>query len=318
MEYKVKVKFCTGKGVVGFKTYPQFFKLPENYTYSVGFDSSHTNTGVAVKIKEEDRVAIIFEIENPHRLIPRGVYIEQLIYTLDHVFQGAKIDLIVAEEPYGKENFMNLKTLVSRIQNRVKAFQDSEFKTILPNVWRSGFLDKAKYKGRFTRDKVKSAVMEEVLERHPQLAEFITLSGEDLDGFEALGVLEGYEAKNNDTESGLRKINTSMKDYSHKYTLKVICSTQDELVDNIKKEIGDILHFPIEVLKYAEDLTLEENAKRSTGEVKDKIIVSLIPYSKVYFILNWRKDEWVDETSPKRYFMVAYRQNITIDESKRF
>lgn len=243
------------------------FELPTDYPVNIGIDQSSTNTGICVEAPD-----LLYITELPRGYMRVSDYKKALIEQLARILEGKTINHFIFEK-HGN-HISPLHSLINDITREIKSYSKGLKKDgvkvvgVLPTVWRSGFLPKEEYGGQYTRDKVKEASYAESIKRNANLARYRKVSGKDLDGYEAYGIIEGYLNLNYD-EDGNRLVNTTMEfknGRKYRYRVKKVNLTN---VFSEAESISSGGH----ILLGNKNILIEETLNRVVGEFERATII---------------------------------------------
>lgn len=310
-EYKKFVTtIATRTGAVHMCTFPNFFKMPTNTLIQLGIDQSTSETGLVVKSYEDNKFICVFNFKN-NGLTPKS-YSKMLIDTLNKTFENSNIRRMVyeshssiGENRYTSRVLKELAQSLDTLKRTCKGFKDAEIATEKPAAWRSSFIPKERYSGRYGKDSVKFAVLEECLERYPFLREFSQMCSKSYDSFEAIGILDGHLERNY-TEAGIRIVTKSLDiDLNH------LCakhyepwSTQDSLKSVLAKYSNLIESRGSLFAVYNDELTLDENARRMTTNT-NKVVIMTIPKTTIEAVVTWETDIRLKDN--ESFALICYR-----------
>lgn len=291
------------------QTIDNLLKFEKRVPYLIGVDASTTCTGIAVQTLDRELIAVI-EVSR-HRDLPRRMFKSKLKIIFNKLFYGCDIRLVVVEQPYGGEKFMIMQNTTMLIKNSIVAFENVDVKKILPSVWRSEYLKSPEYKGRKMRSRVKVAVRDETVKRYPFVLNMSYHSTDGFDGFEAVGVLDGYMDKNyvDGDISKTRKINTSMPLNKHKFFAQSFTYRGDDYIIEARKILGDMVYGSnLEKMIFNPTMSTIENCRRATVEDTGRTVFLEIPYGIHTMIENWNNNVWVKEGSDIHYGVITFKK----------
>lgn len=251
-----------------------FDKLPfcfEGIT-DIGIDQSSTSTGIAIETPSQLFMCTLERDELSVPLYKKAIK-QQLHSLLSHC------DLRnFTYEKHGV-HITPVESVINEVTDSIKEFARFRYGTtvntcgVLPPLWRSGFLNKDKYKNRFSRQEVKLACVEECCELVPELRRFIPFSGRDYDAFEAYGIMKGYKNLNY-TEDGMRIVNRTMDRNIMRNTKHVILKCKNyEVESEIEFIQSSIAKGKAEIVKYNSDIFVKEAVNRVCGSYPEAIIL---------------------------------------------
>lgn len=170
-------------------------KLPENLVYEISIDQSTSCTGIYIQ-DVNDQINILLELEfaNPDK----KSYFRELFLLLRRLVMDVKVRLVVCEKPIPNKKQEYTHNVLVALFGRLESFletepslQDSDLDSIYPQVWKSKVVDKSKGKGRINS---KVCIAEDICDKKPLLRNYLIVSpAQDLDGFDACGILMGYK-----------------------------------------------------------------------------------------------------------------------------
>lgn len=302
--------------------------VTSNKPVYIAFDQSTSQTGMCIRTVD-GKACILLDFINSG-LPDTATYMKMLELCLTKVLKGLDIKLYIIEKPWGGKKYSysvlsGLKSYMQTLTYTIPELNNVSISEVYPQTWRSGFLDKNKYKGRFKKNLVKNAVREEFCLREPKFEYYAHKRSKVPDSLEAYGILLGYIAKNFD-ESGVKKVNTTMA--GNKKVLidwELIKCNYNDLA--VKKKENPKFNIPeeilrkcrsirclarkdehgVEVMKYNTDLTEYENILRACNKNK-KVVVIEIPFSSLYCCYIWNSKEVLNPG--EKYLLVGFRRNI--------
>ena len=185
-----------------------------NKPVDIGIDQSSTSTGLCIQNSD-----ILMIMELPRGDTTLNEYKQALTQQFDALFSSLVIRHLIYEK-HGR-HISPLHALINEITYTIKSYtkpliyDDVYVKGILPPVWRSGFLISDNYKGKFRREEVKIACVNEAIKRNESLKQYVAYANKkdgvpDYDGFESYGIINGFLDLNY-TKDGERIVNTSME-----------------------------------------------------------------------------------------------------------
>ena len=284
------------------KEFIKSFKLPEGRMYDIGMDQSNTCTGIGIKSMDGEVISVM-------EVINWGVefkfYRNALLSILDTILRGAQIRYFIMEEPLGYMTGRRNRYLTDLKNLLVKYFDNREEKNVKkfertpPQTWRSGLIGKDNPHPKNSKE----ACVHEILFLYPLVKHLVphvkpSTNKADYDGYEALGILEGFLKKHEiSNDSEVVKIlgpKNGVKSALAFFTYE----------DSRLEEFGELVRFirghhpklPDPSIKYYnEDATLYENVKMSL--VDDFTVASVVTEIDVIAACNLFnlviKDEFV-------------------------
>lgn len=298
-DLSIETRVCTKTGQIIVQGYTGDIKISSKEPIRVGIDQSSSQTGLAVKRMNGELLCLI-DIVNKHH-IPYNIFKGMLGIKLEQLFQDVEVDMCILEKMWGGgerayEVLSDLTKFLKNLKYVLPGWSHAEVAEIFPGSWRSSYLAAPEYKGRFKRDKVKVAAVEEGVKRYTQLQAYAEKYGTS-DSFDALGIIEGYIDKTFSEDSSMRKISRTMPPTNHKYTFNIALTEEEITTLNLPDR--DMVEY-----EYCEDMTFKENIRRVTS-VTNKIAVikvtddvakiqlmwyygKTISRSAVVYLLGWR------------------------------
>lgn len=172
------------------------FSLEKNDCYDVGIDQSTSCTGIGIK-SLDGKTVIVLEVVNNGLHSSR--FTPALINFILRLLGGFEIRYLVIEQPLpyvsGQRNSVltNLKNMLTSAILTDEKMNVKHFDSILPQSWRKGLIQKD---NPFDK-RSKRATVHEIIKKYPNMKAFksITYNPTDssgFDGFESLGIIEGY------------------------------------------------------------------------------------------------------------------------------
>lgn len=312
-EYKdcFVVKACLKSGKVIKQNFMGDIKITLSDSIRIGVDQSSSQTGFAIK-KSNGEFVCLLDFVNESSL-PYNIYKSMLGLKLEQVLFNTRAEMCIVEKMWGgnKNSYEMLSELgeyISGFKYILPNWDRTEVSEILPNVWRSAYLADPRYKGRFTRDKVKIAAMEEGIIRYPFLKDYgynhRTLRTPN-DSFDALGILEGYEEKTFSSDGTMRKVANTIDATNHNYSYKLFDGYGEEVLTTIKESCPsrEIVEY-----EYNNDFPFFENVRKATS-VTNKLVMLKIedPVAKIQ--LMWRYGVVLNKSKP--ITLVGWRDNVS-------
>ena len=287
----------------------------------LGFDPSTKSTGLALVGFESREVYGIFDLMNKG-LPTEYMYMEMIENTVRELIAGLNIKFMVTEKPWGLNQNKNAFKALTRMKDKL---EDMRYKMgelrhipmheIYPQSWKKGFLYGDRYKGRFGRNEVKGAIRDECVERYPELRPFLIYAASTSDSFDALGLTCGYLDIN--YEEGYRKVNRGMNiKYTHKISSRIIKTNEARLDEDVIDPNEDWLNFRgFEVIRFNNDLTLEENIRRYTSNTNKCAVAFLSLEDKLTAPLMLERGEFLEEG--EFYVVIGWRDNLSASVEAR-
>ena len=251
-------------------------KLQCSSQVDVGMDQSSPSSGITI---QGDDLKFITELPRGHMTVYE--YKKALGRQLQYLLEGTSIKHFIYEK-HGR-HITPLHSLINEITDEIKKFtkpmihNDVIVKGVLPTVWRSGFLKGDEYKGRFRREDVKLACVEEVIKRDPLTQVFKEHSHKkngvpDYDGYESYGIINGYLDLNY-TDTGQRIVNTTMeKRANRRYEYLIFKTTEVNKADTVKYIQKNYSNLTCPVLVGNNELLINEMMNRVQDDYKECII----------------------------------------------
>lgn len=313
-EYKdcFHVKFCLKNGRYIKQNYMGDIDVRTQDKLRIGIDQSSSQTGMAIK-KESGELVCLIDFVNTSSL-PFGLYKAMLGMKIEQIFNSANVSICVLEKMWGGNRkaydmLTNLADFLSGFKYILPGWAEAEVSSILPNVWRSAYLKGPEYKGRFTKDKVKLAAVEEGIKRYSVLYEYAYLHKEGShynDSFDALGILEGYEEKTFSKDGTIRKVANTIATTNHMFDYKIVLTDNVELAKESASENSygrDVVEF-----EYNTEFPFYENMRKATS-VTNKAVVMRITDSVAKIQLMWRFLTPLNKNED--VFLIGWREKIS-------
>ncbi len=313
-EYKdsFRMTICLSSGKIFERSFMGELVVRTDDKLRIGIDQSSTQTGMAVK-KSSGELLCLIDFINESRL-PFNIYRDMLGLKIEQTFVDCNVEMCILEKMWGgnKKSF-DMLTALSKFIGEYKfilpGWRNTEVADILPNVWRSGYLSDAKYRGQFTKDKVKVAAMNEGIERYPWLKEygFNSLNaGHVNDSFDALGIIEGYEVKTFSSDGCIRRVSNTIKATNHNYSYMIFQT--DDFEDLLDMAQDNCPQRSIEEYEYNNDFPFYENIRKATS-VTNKIVAFLISDDVAKIQLMWRYKCVFNRS--ESFYLVGWRDTIS-------
>ena len=190
--------------------------LGSGRTWKLGIDPASHFTGLAL-IDSETRYVVLLDCARDKCLMPDDFY-QELFLLIKRLVKNQKIERVVNEKPFVKNGYSRASEILLKLRGKIEDWVKTipelvagEFVQINVNVWKSRVIDKSKGSNRFNQ---KGAVAEDLIDLIPELGNYYNLGiGGDLDSFDALGAILGYQ-KYAYTPEGYKKI-CGEKEKSH-------------------------------------------------------------------------------------------------------
>ena len=306
------VKICMKDGKYLRKNFMTDITLAQKGKIRIGIDQSSSQTGIAVKKSNGEFLCLLDFVNESH--LNYGLYKAMLGLKIEQIFGNCDVEICVIEKMWGGnkksyEMLSNLGDFLIGFKYILPGWRDAEVASILPNVWRSAYLADSRYKGMFTKDKVKIAARNEGIRRYPYLTEYShTLEGlgHINDSFDALGILEGYEAKTFSSDGSIRKVANTISATNHNYKYLVwVESSRYDLTDFMDEYSPRRQHIEYE---YNCDFPFYENVRKVTS-VTNKIVYMRITEDAVKIQLMWNQSK-LYRRSDKMY-LIGWRENVS-------
>lgn len=256
--------------------------LGDSSIWRIGIDPASRYTGLALMDTNKQYV-ILLDCKRDV-ILPNDDFYNDLYYLLKRLVTGKKVERIVNEKPFVKGGYVRASEVLIALRGKIEIWVKNipelnlaEFAQIPPNVWKSRVINKSKGKNRF-RDK--KAVAEDLCDIFPLLREYYNkgYSG-DLDSFDALGALIGYEMYAY-TENGTKKISGSKEKTHHSlvgYKWVAESEVDESFVQNTLGLMSQITK-PI-FLEYNTDYSFADNVTMATSN--NDATVTIIPANQL-------------------------------------
>ena len=171
-------------------------KLQTNNVYRIGIDQSSSCTGIAIQdVSKDTTILIDFKRDSNDK---EGFY-RDLKYFIKKIIHGISIQYFVYEKPIYTPNqrytSRMLIELSGRVQEWVTEFEELQGATVVdsvfPQSWQSLVVDSSKGKNRMRK---KECIADDLCDLYPEFRGYLDQHySKDLDAFDALGILTGYE-----------------------------------------------------------------------------------------------------------------------------
>ena len=308
----VNIKICTKEGKYIRQDYMGKLIIRSDVPLRIGIDQSKSQTGIAVKKKTGELICLL-DIVNVSG-VPYNLYKAMLGLKMEQLFCSCEVEICVVEKMWGGnkdayEMLSELGKFLAGYKYILDGWRNAEVAEILPNVWRSSYLADKKYKGQFSKDKVKVAAMKEGIVRYPQLHNYGMFHKEGVhvnDSFDALGILEGYEDKTFAEDGEMRRISNTTVMTNHKYSDNVfICNDKEDLTDIISQHCPRRMTVEYE---YNKDMSVNENLRRATS-LTNKIVYMLVNDNITKIQMMWKYGVVIEED--EKVYVVGWRNNIS-------
>lgn len=262
----------------------------------VGIDQSSTSSGLTI---QGDDLTFITELPRGHMTVYE--YKKALGRQLQYLLGGLSVKHFIYEK-HGR-HITPLHSLINEITDEIKAFtkpliyNDVIVKGVLPTVWRSGFLKGEEYKGRFRREDVKLACVDEVIKRDPLTAVFKEHSHKkngvpDYDGYESYGIINGYLELNYNS-IGQRIVNTTMeKRADRRFNHLIFKTTEMDEARTLKHIQRNYTNLMCPVLIGNNDLLINEMMNRVQDDY-DECIIKINEHPELSRIILELKEEHI-------------------------
>lgn len=271
------------------------FRFPKDDTYMLGFDPSKNLLGFYLTNLSRT-VHYVLDIRNEHkvRLVMFMVEVEKLI---NYLLEGCNVKVVSIERHNMRNKFISQEALQQcrgMIENMVCDFEgmrDVKVGQVLPQEWRSQVLDKSKGKNRHKKDVVKMNITEDLIDKYPILEPYLMYCPKSFDGFEAMGILEGYLMLNQGS-MGMRRVNKAMQvkaNHDVYYWVNLVNSESFKLTSGLGSKIWVKERHSFSVLEYNEKLSFEENGRYATT-IDSDVVCILIPIGYLYTWAMWKFD----------------------------
>lgn len=270
--------------------YPDSFSLPTEEDLVIAFDQSTSQTGLAIWNVQGDLICVA-DFVNSGKVLDFPIYTGMLSNIMKKILEDCFVEQFIYEKHsrmpgLADSVLMKMKGTMDMWKFNIPALEGLDYGEILPQVWRKHFLrGDPRYKGRYTKDKVKGAAYEECCLRYPELKKYFDSFRQVPDSCDALGIGEGFIQEN--WEGGwkrtLRKVNTTIeKELVHKFEYKLVhlkgaLTSKEVLIKSIKETLTS-MSLPkddVKFYKYLSNKSNKENARIVTSEHKGVSIITL-------------------------------------------
>lgn len=279
--------------------------LSKNRTWQLGIDPASRYTGLAVM--STDRSFIILLDVKRDTVASKEEYYRDLHTLIRKLVAGVTVERTVLEKPFtagysrASEVLIALRGKIEDWVHDIPELANSDFQKISPNSWKSRVINKSKGKGRFN---AKGAIAEDLCDAFPVLREYYKVyHGGDLDSFDALGILIGYQLYAY-TEDGSKQI-CGMKEKSHKSFVGYVWVDESEINGSFCQTVlGDMARcVKVEALSYNDNYSFAENVMMATSNYD--VVMSLIPHEQLQ-AFQWKFG--IDVSEPNKFLvMFAFR-----------
>lgn len=168
--------------------------LPENLVYDVALDQSSSCTGIAI-FSTDNQLKILLELARDTG--NKETFYRDVKQVLANIVKGRVVRLVICEDPppvkgkmYSSRVLLELRGRVESWMEIIPEFNSAKFCSIFPQSWKTLVMDKSKGKGRSS---VKKCIAEDVTDIFECFRIYYNNAfNKDYDGFDAVGILEGY------------------------------------------------------------------------------------------------------------------------------
>lgn len=290
--------------------------LGDKNVWWVGFDPASRYSGIALLAKDKSFVILLDCKRDVNQL--KEQYYEDLYLLLKRLVAGKKVERLVNEKPFTKGKYARASEVLLTLRGKIEIwakmipeFAESEFAQINVNAWKSRVLDKTKGKNRFN---AQGAVADDLCDAFPALLPYRNmLQGGDLDSFDALGAIIGYDLYAY-SGTGSERI-CGEKERSHKSFVGYLWWRIEEFTpENIRNFFGEA--YPIfkpRVLDYNEEYSLNENVMMAS--TKYDAVMTILPESQLQ-PLQWKFGEDFTDENKVMLMFVFRRGKFTVREGE--
>lgn len=295
--------------------------LSKSRVWQLGIDPASRYTGLAMMSADKSFV-ILLDVKRD-TVASKDEYYRDLHALIKKLVTGAIIERTILEKPFtagysrASEVLIALRGKIEDWIHDIPELASSDFQKISPNSWKSRVINKSKGKGRFN---AKGAIAEDLCDAFPVLQEYYKVyRGGDLDSFDALGILIGYQLYAY-TGDGSKQI-CGVREKSHKSFVGYVWVDGDSINDSFcQMVLGDMAKcVKVEALSYNNDYSFAENVMMATSN--NDAVMSLIPQDQLQ-AFQWKFG--IDIKEPNKFLvMFAFRSgHFSIGEmnylNKRF
>lgn len=291
-------------------------RLGQNKVWKLGIDPASKFTGLALH-DTSGRFTILLDCKRDTRL-PNEQFYDELYFLIKRLVAGEKIERITNEKPFVNKKYYRtsevLLALRGKIEMWVKAIpelSDAEFKQVNPNTWKSRVIDEKKGKNRFNSP---GAIADDLCDKFPALIAYRTSNvAGDLDSFDALGTIIGYDAYAY-TENGEKKI-CGCKEKSHRSLVCYKWVDKDSIgVDFVYNSLGLMgRSVKPECLVYNEEYSFAENIMMAT--TNQDAITCIIPPTQLQQF-QWKFDIDISDQNKVLIMFVFRKGHFTAKECR--
>lgn len=257
------------------RSYEFKLKLSKNREYLVGIDQSTSCTGIFIT-DSSGKQWILIDFKRDDN--DKDMYFRDLKGFLASLFQGARVSMIIHEEPVPAVIAPTANAVLTELRGKLRDWiaaipelNLAELHSVYPQTWKNRIVNKKSLKGRDLTVKQihnsKDKMSAEICRILPFLSEYRERHyASDYDSFDAAGILLGY-LKYSRTPNGRRKIcGTIEKRHS---TIVFYQYVDRSMVDNIAA-IEDLLgglQYSLEptILLYNTEYSREQNIKMASS-----------------------------------------------------
>lgn len=246
--------------------------------WRIGIDPATKYSGLAF-VREDNRFIILLDLQRD-MCLRDDEYYDDMYYLLKRMVTGKNVVRFITEKPFVNPRFRRTSDLLIALRGKIEVWarsipelRESEFGKINTNSWKSLIINPAKGKNRFNQ---KGAIADDLCDLFPPLRMYLNsgIKG-DLDSFDALGILLGYE-KYTYTENGTKKI-SGVQEKSHKSFIGYDWVSESEVDGSwAATRLGAIgqLKRPV-YLEYNERYSFAENITMAT--TSNDAVISIVP-----------------------------------------
>lgn len=245
-------------------------KIP--FRINIAFDQSSTQTGIAIMDDEKGLLAVM-DVCNIG-LPDSDTYIRMIRKWIANNFEHQDVHYVICERAEQNAKQIYVKKVLQKL---ISVLEDFAFNVNAPcyqidnKVWKKYYLKDDKFKGRRQKTEfVKVAVKERSVDLYPSLDRYYQFMS-STDSADALGIMYGFleEFFTNGFDSN-KRICTIMPMFP-KRSYKLQFLTVSEFRELVKNNPANFKH--VEVVKYNDDYTLEDNARRVINFFKNGAVL---------------------------------------------
>ena len=289
--------------------------LVEGRSWRICIDPATKFTGVAL-IDEFKEFVILLDFWRD-KYLPKDVYEDELFFALKRIVCRKQVSHVVVEKPFTNRKFVRTSAELQSLQGAVKTWlrmipelNEAEKHWVPVNTWKSYIINKEKGKGRFNQA---GAIAEDLCDVIPALKKYKQgLNKGDLDSFDALGLLPGWE-QHYFTVDGQAKIAGS-KELSHKTFVGYLWLSEEDIdteVQRILTRLMPVLGSP-KALQFNERYDLLDNIAIASTE--NDFVVAVIP-EKYLQQFQWKLE--IDITEEKDLIAFIIRKgNVSVSNMR--